>query len=288
MRRGVEKSRRQLCFAGTDGEVSEPSTCTLCLGHHSRFSTPANWKCEDARTLALSLKVTSDSLVCSACRKDVTRVLADNTYKPRWEKLKESIEKTTCCIAHCTEAVFASLHRASDQLHSTMETIGLKCSASEIPTPTPLCQHHYHLVYKTVQPHQTHCATCGTSLKHSNPRSCPQPTVIEKYLQENTDYDGHISDHDKVCYASYRAHGVILKRGDNVASSDSDLQELIIALSEQVSAEVNSIQEAIDASMKRVIIDVATELIERNALLLPTVHDMLCQYTNELLRANNL
>ncbi len=205
VRRGVEKSRRQLSFAGTDGGDLELSTCTLCLGRHRVFSTPAKWKSEEARTLAFSLKVAPDSLVCSASRKDITRVLADSTYKPRWEKLKESSKSTTCCIAQCTEIAFALLHRARDELQSTLETTGLKCSISEIPTPTPLCQRHYHLVYKSVQCHQTHCVTCSTSLKHSNPKSCPQPAVIEKYLQENTGYDGHITDHDKVCYACYRA-----------------------------------------------------------------------------------
>ncbi len=40
--------------------------------------------------------------------------------------------------------------------------------------------------------------------------------------------------------------------------------------------------------MKRVTIDVARELMNRNALLLPAVHDMLHQYTSELLRKNNL
>lgn len=38
----------------------------------------------------------------------------------------------------------------------------------------------------------------------------------------------------------------------------------------------------------RVTIDVARELMKGNAFLLPTVHEMLQQYTSELLKKNNL
>ena len=197
--------------------------------------------------------------------------------------------KNMCCIAQCPEIAMTSLHKASsEEIQSALETVGLKCFTPEIPTPTPLCKHHYHLIYNLVQPTQTHCVTCGTSLKHSSPKVCPQPEVIEKHLRDNTDYDGHINNHDKVCYACYRAHLVILKRGDDIASSDSHLQQLIMTLSQQISSNVSSVKEAIDASMKRVVVDVGRELMDKNALLLPTVRDLLCQYATELLRVNNL
>ena len=182
--REVGRSRRQLSFTVD----SEPSTCTLCLGHHRQFSTPATWKSKDAQALALSLNLSSDDLVCSACRKDITRVLADNAYTPRWEKAKERSKCNTCCITQCSQNVFASFSKArSDKLRCAFKTAGLKCTTLEIPTPTPLCKHHYHVVYNLVQPTQMHCVTCGTSLKHSNPKLCPNPEVIKKYLQENTD-----------------------------------------------------------------------------------------------------
>ena len=209
------------------------------------------------------------------------------TYLGAWEK--EGHRKNMCCIAQCPEVAMTSLNKASsEQLQSALETAGLMCFTSEIPIPTPLCKHHYHLIYNLVQPTQTHCVTCGTSLKHSSPKVCPQPKVVEKHLRENTDYDGHINDHDKVCYACYRAHLVILKRDDNITSTDSHLQELIINLSQQIPSNVHSVKEAIDASMKRVVVDVGTELMSGNALLLPTVRELLCQYVTEILRANNL
>ena len=116
----------------------------------------------------------------------------------------------------------------------------------------------------------------------------PQPEVVKKHLRENTDFDGRINDHDKACYACYRAQLVILKGDDNVTSNDSHLKEVLINLSQHIPSNVSSDKEAIDASMKRVVVAVSRELIGGYALLLPAVRDLLCQYVTELLRANNL
>jgi hypothetical protein len=35
-----------------------------------------------------------------------------------------------------------------------------------VPVPTPLCKHHYHEVYKLLQPQQRKSVTCDTSLRH--------------------------------------------------------------------------------------------------------------------------
>ena len=97
----------------------------------------------------------------------------------------------------------------------TLESAGLQCTTTEVPIPTPLCKHHYHLVYNMLQPTQTHCVTCDVSLRHSKTKSCPEPEIIKKYLHDNASYDGDINEHDKVCYACYRAHLVIWKQRIN-------------------------------------------------------------------------
>ena len=118
MSRGVEKSRRRLSFAETGKEDSGPSTCTLRLKPHRKLSTPSNWKSEEARSLAVSLKVCPDALVCAACRKDMTRVIANDAYVPRWGK--EGHRKNMCCIAQCPEVAMTSLNKASsEQLQSS-------------------------------------------------------------------------------------------------------------------------------------------------------------------------
>ncbi len=65
-------------------------------------------------------------------------------------------------------------------------------------------------------------------------------------------------------------------------------QQLVITLSEQLSSEVTSIQETIHTSMKRVVVYVGRQLLNRNALLLPSAHSLLCQYVHDQLSANNL
>ena len=135
------RSRRQLLFCADDEEGSRSHSCNLCLGRHSRFSTPGTWKSEDARSLALSLEISPDDLVCYACRRDITRLLGDTKYTPRWVKDKTR----TCCIAECHNIVFASLQKQREQLCSAFETAQLKCTMSEYQ-------------------HQLHCASPITTL----------------------------------------------------------------------------------------------------------------------------
>ena len=60
------------------------------------------------------------------------------------------------------------------------------------PTPAPLCKVHYHIVYNELQPTQTYCVTCGSDLRKSTVRVCPDPERIQKYLADKTGYDGEI------------------------------------------------------------------------------------------------
>ena len=39
-----------------------------------------------------------------------------------------------------------------------------------VPFPTPLCDHHYYIVYNAVQHQQTNCPTCGISLRNVKSR----------------------------------------------------------------------------------------------------------------------
>ena len=156
------ESRRRLSFGRDDS-----STCILCNGHHTQFSSPSSWKSEDAHSLFFCLKVSADSPVYGACRKEVSRSLADQTYIPRWVK-RLNDAGSTCSISLCKQNVFVSLKKAtSEELKMTLASAGLQCTITEVPIPTTLCKHHYHLVYNMLQPSQTHCVTCDVSLRHS-------------------------------------------------------------------------------------------------------------------------
>ncbi len=264
----------------------DETQCTLCQESHLHYSSPTHWKNVDACTLAESFKLSSTDLVCYACRKDITRVINDSSYLPRWVKPKHHSKVSTCCIDECSQDVFTSFHKASlQQLQSALQTLELTCNTTEI-LPAPLCKHHYHLVYNLLQPTQTHCITCGTSLKHSNPKVCPKPTAIQHYLAENTHYDGCIMENDKVCYVCYRAQLVILKQIDGGQTPSTDLASIVNTLAQEVSvtSSARSIQEAIDCAMKQVIVHVGKELLDGNVMLLASAHDLLAQYAVKLLQ----
>ena len=77
-------------------------------------------------------------LVCPACRKDITRVLANSSHVPRWTKLRPGRE---CCVQECSKNVFASLHKTtSDEVRQIFDSGGLKFNSSIIPVPVPLWQ----------------------------------------------------------------------------------------------------------------------------------------------------
>ncbi len=78
---------------------------------------------------------------------------------------------------------------------------------------------------------QTHCITCGSSLRHTKSKTCNQPNVIELYLKEKAGFEGTIKEGDKVCYVCYRSHLVILDTMDSEqTSTDSDLIQIIQAI----------------------------------------------------------
>ena len=172
--------------AATSSDTVSQVFCFLCKGQHHNSSSPMQWKKEAAREYVLAYKMPKEGVVCQACRKDVTRALSDSSFVPRWTKT--CIERE-CSIKGCNNIVFASLHKIStEQVHEVLCSLNLETSLSA--TPVLLCKHHYHRVYNTLNPTQTHCVACGVSLRHCSPKQCPQPSVIEDYLKNNTGFQG--------------------------------------------------------------------------------------------------
>ena len=154
----------------------DQASCFLCKQQHKNNSSPVQWKSEDARKDAFSLNIPQDGVVCQPCRKDITRVLSDGSYTARWLKPQYSKTEKICCINQCQNAVFACLQKSTlECLNEIFQSLGLEISLSTVPLPVPLCTHHYHMVYNTISPTQTNCATCKMSLRHYVAKLCPQP-----------------------------------------------------------------------------------------------------------------
>ncbi len=98
------KQQAAVTAVTTTGEAVYLS-CRLYRGRHHQLSTPATWKNKQACTLVLSLQVKPDALICKPCKDDATRVLANPTHIPRWEKARE-VQKEKCCVLLCTDNVF--------------------------------------------------------------------------------------------------------------------------------------------------------------------------------------
>ena len=181
--------------------------CELCLDERDtiKLSNPSKWKNQDAMAYMLSLHPCVLN-VCHACRQDITKVLVNDTFVPQWQKLSGR-ENKVCSVKACDSKVFASLHNAD--IIGVFNQCDLEPNAT-VTTPTPLCKHHYQVLYNKIHPMQTHCITCGSSLRHTKSKTCNQPNVIELYLKEKAGFEGTIKEGDKVCYVCYRSHLVIL------------------------------------------------------------------------------
>ena len=92
-----------------------------------------------------------------------------------------------------------------------------------------LCKEHFGAWYRHIHPSQSKCKTCNKNITDmSKSRACPQPDIIQKCLRENADFSGEIANDDRVCYACYKSHLIIIKLLNNtVHSTDVDLRLLI-------------------------------------------------------------
>ncbi len=166
-------------------------------------------------------------------------------------------------------------------------------NAQTIPSvPTPLCKHHYHIVYNLLQPTQTHCITCGVSLKWSTPKYCTQPEVIEKHLNEHTGFEGSIGAHDRSdCASPATNHAILLPSVQDYFNSYAC--ELLAAKSLQDGVEANKL-----ASSRRILSNLTANVLHHlsyscrifkyGTLLYRPNSDVLASLTQALWRLRNL
>ena len=187
----------------------------------------------------VSKDVPADSVVCRPCRQNVTRVIADAEYMPRWGK--ESVE-SSCCVQNCSE--FSIAHASMCSSDEFMQIQGIDFQNEPIPVPTPLCKSYYHAVYDALQTRHKNCRTCGRRLRMGMDRPCPQP----KYLYEHTDFTGNIVPSDRVCLTCYKSHLVLLKENKPV-SRDSDLQSLVDCIIRAATDHMLALEETVHNGM---------------------------------------
>ena len=69
----------------------------------------------------------------------------------------------------------------------------------------------------------TKCKTCYKNMTDmSKSHACHQPDIIQKYLRENIHFSDETVNDDRVCYACYKSHLIIVKVVNN--NTDVDLR----------------------------------------------------------------
>ena len=125
----MAKTRQTLSNPG--GKENERPICCLCKCTNVKLSSPQSWRDEKAQVLARSLGISTNQVVCRACRGDICRLIKNPGLVPRWKK-----ENKQCCIPGCHNGSFAERNLLSADEMST--ALGI--------TIGPLCKQHYHTV----------------------------------------------------------------------------------------------------------------------------------------------
>lgn len=247
------------------------------------MTQPQCWKDEKAQLFARSLGVSPTCYVCRPCRDDIGRVIKSTEYVPRWDKRERVAQQ--CSIPNCEQKSFTCTRMTTEQgVQGILQNHGLPSNMSE---STQLCKAHYYLIYNTLQPFPT-CVTCQTRLKSTNARPCPNPSIIEKYLRETTNFEGSITEGDKVCYPCYKSHTVLLKQ-TKPASTDDELESIICVTNQKISQiQVHTSDDAVHRAMLSTTTFVAENLLNYQVLLLPSVHDFFTQQVRGIMQAFNL
>ena len=84
--------------------MSKRSDCaaSLCYSQHQHLSLPRSWKSEAAQLLIRSMHIEFDAPICRPCRDDISRLVKNQQYIPRWTKATQK----TCCIPGCNATAY--------------------------------------------------------------------------------------------------------------------------------------------------------------------------------------
>ena len=84
----------------------------------------------------------------------------------------------------------------------------------------------------------------------------------ERYLKETTNFEGSITEGDKVCYPCYKSHLVLLKQTKS-ASTDDELESIIHVTNQKLlQTQVHNSDDAVHRAMLLTTAFVAKELLK--------------------------
>ena len=242
--------------------------CSLCKQKKFHYTHASEWNDDQKQFLkTIEAKISPSSCICKACADDVKRNMYETDYTPRWRKSKPKCKVIGCKNIHGIKQCYVTNNaKIEDLLELDKTTTGIT-----------LCTDHYNVVYRSLPEkvnllaHQK-CKTCNREIhvsKKTDYHHCSDPQKIKRYLQDTTGCETDINSADIICLTCYKAHKTILEHEDE-QSKDEDLQELILTLKAKASASI------VDSALNEALA-IAEILYRQEAILLPTVYDMLTQ-----------
>ena len=273
---------RQVTSAVHSGRPCNP--CLLCKqGNLSKYVHPKSWKnaqlLDRLRSYEPNLDIQLDSCICRLCRDDISKI-SDENFLPRWKK---SSQRKHCLVPTCDRMSSKVTHLVDQStlceiMHISGSDLEL-CEAQGFP----LCSEHYGALYRKLNPFKRNCKTCNKALLDiTKARKCPNPTVVQKFLSENLDFDGTINDEDRICTTCYKSHLILIKHiTQSVKSTDSDLTHKISELKSEMTdlLTIQSPEQLVSYTITSMAIHVAEVLLDQGAILLPDLYD---KFTNKL------
>ncbi len=276
--------------------------CKLCKqGNQSKYFHPKLWKdptlLERLKQCEPSLNILPETCICRLCRDDLSK-LDDIDYIPRWIKISQTRDKKTCYVPGCSASCYKVTKLASE---ATLNRLFDAPCENESPLlgkdqhdGCPLCQEHYGVLYRHLNP--THfikkCKTCNKLLLDlTKTRKCPEPTLVQSFLRENTEFTEEMKPDDRVCYACYKSHLVIIKHTQNSSfSTDAELHQLTTKLKSELAdiIDVTTLDHAISYAAHFSAIVVGDALLKHNALLLPDVYDSFLDKLNQVIQLRGI
>ena len=292
---------RQVNSSVHPGRPCDP--CLLCKqGNNSKYFHPKSWKdtslLERLQILEPSLEIQPDSCICRLCRDDMKNI-NDEGFTPRWRKVAKKSEIKMCCVPGCVQlfkkntklvnreaivSLFGETNDGGDTL--------LCRSGEDSEQGVGLCMEHYGALYRHLNPPKRKCKTCTKPLTDPlKSRKCPEPTLIQQFLTQNTDFSGEISPDDRVCYACYRAHLFTIKHLNNtVSSSDTDLRSLLDRVKHDMPdlSTVHTTAQILSYATNYSAVYVGEIILKENAILLLDVCDYFYDKVLDISRLHNV
>ena len=206
--------------------------CILCKqGNQSKYFYPKQWKdatlLESLRQSEPLLNILPDSCICRLCRDDLSK-LGNEGHTPRWRRIntKCNTDKRVCYVPDCCNPSIKVIRLASKgtinelfQIPSENQHHTLACDENP---GYPLYQEHCRVLYRHLNSahFNKQSKTCKKLMSFlTKTRKCPEPAIVQTFLAENTEFTEEIKSDDRVCYACYKSHLVIIKHVQNSSHS---------------------------------------------------------------------